>query len=229
SSRERLHDVSRVLDATICNHRDVTRAFHRIEYRRQLGNADSGDDARSTNRSRSNTALPCIDTTFYKRARSLASRDIARDELHIGEELPHVRRRLEHTLRVAVRRIDHQHIDAGFDQRASAIPIVRCANRGSDAQSAVLILVGIRKIAPLVDVLYRDQSTQRTLLVDHRQLLDAMLAEYRLGFVECSPDGGGDGLLRGHRLAQSPIGIPPELEVAVGDASDELSVAIHHW
>src|SRR5204863_391081 len=82
---------------------------------------------------------------------------------------------------------------------ASSIPKVRCANRGSDAQSGVLILVGIRKIAPLVDVLYRDQSTQRTLLVDHRQLLDAMLSEYRLGFVECSPDGGGDEILRGHR------------------------------
>ena len=128
-----------------------------------------------------------------------------------------------------MRRIDHQHIDAGIDQRASAIPIVRRANRGSDAQSAVLILVGIRKIAPLVDVLYRDQSTQRTLLVDHRQLLDAMLAEYRLGFVECSPDGGGDEILRGHRLAQWTIEIPLELEVAVGDDSDELSVAIHDW
>ena len=126
-----------------------------------------------------------------------------------------------------MRRIDHQHIDAGIDQRASAIPIVRRANRGSDAQSAVLILVRVGKIAALMNVFHRDQSAKHTLLIHHRQLLDAMLAEYRLGFVECSPDGGGDEILRGHRLAQWTIEIPLELEVAVGDDSDELSVAIH--
>ncbi len=133
-----------------------------------------------------------------------------------------MRRCIEHTAAVTVRRVDHQNVDTCIDERSRAIDVFCCADRSRDSQPAVLILVRIRKSASLVNVAHRDQSAQHSLLVHNRQLLDPMLAEYSLGFVECRADGSCDEITR-HRHLDGLIEIPLELKVAVGNDSDETA------
>src|SRR5207237_6245446 len=124
-------------------------------------------------------------------------------------------------------RIVYKHYDSGSDRRASSIAIIRRADRCGDAEPPMLTLFRVREVAALMDVLDGYQSAQRSLLINHRQLLDAMLAEYRLGFIERSAYGRGDEILVRHRLAQRTIEIALELEITIGDDSDELPVAVY--
>ena len=53
--------------------------------------------------------------------------------------------RVEHALRMAVRGIDDDDVDAGVDQRLGALEaVIADAGRGGDAQAALLVLAGVR-------------------------------------------------------------------------------------
>ena len=68
---------------------------------------------------------------------------------------------VEHALRMAVRRVDDDHVDAGLDQRLDALlGVAAHADRRADAQPAVLVLAGVRMLGRLEDVLDRDQAAQ---------------------------------------------------------------------
>ena len=125
-----------------------------------------------------------------------------------------------------MRRVDDEDIHPCIHESPRAIAIVRRADRRRYAESSVLILVRVREVAPLVDVLDGNQAAQNSLLVHYGQLLDPMLAEYRLRFVEGGADRRGDEVLRRHRFAERAVEIALELEIAVGNDSDELSIAI---
>ena len=85
---------------------------------------------------------------------------------------------------MAVRGIDHQHVDAGVEQRLGALDAVLAgAGRGGDAQPAVLVLAGVGKALRLLDVLDGDQADAAIGVVDDQQLLDAVLMQQALGFV----------------------------------------------
>ena len=91
---------------------------------------------------------------------------------------------VEHVLRMAVRGIDHDEIDAGRDQRFGAREaLVADGGRGGDAQPALLVLAGVRIGDRLLDVLDGDQADAAILVVDHQQLLDAVLMQQALGLV----------------------------------------------
>ena len=62
------------------------------------------------------------------------------------------------------------------------------AQRGGDAQAAVLVLVGVGVFPALEDVLHRDEPAKHTLRVHHRQLLDAMLRQDALRLIERRAD-----------------------------------------
>ena len=79
--------------------------------------------------------------------------------------------------------VDDQHVYSCVNQSACAIAIVRGADSRRHAKTSVLILVGVRKFTALVDVLDCYQPAQGAVVVDHRQLLDSVLAEYGLGFI----------------------------------------------
>ena len=68
---------------------------------------------------------------------------------------------IEHALRMPVRGIDHDHVDAGRDQRLDAlIGALAHADRRADAQLPELVLAGIRMLGRFQDVLDRDQAAQ---------------------------------------------------------------------
>src|SRR5450759_4009753 len=65
--RQRFHDVARVLDPTIGDHRNVTRTLDCIEDRGELGNADAGNDARGANGARTDTNFHRVHATLDQR------------------------------------------------------------------------------------------------------------------------------------------------------------------
>jgi hypothetical protein len=99
-------------------------------------------------------------------------------------------------------------------------------DRRRAAKAAVLILVRVRVLSSLVNVLHRDQTAERTILIDDRKLLDSMLAEDPLGFIQCRPDRRGHESRRRHALANRLAQFALELQVTIGDDSDELPLAI---
>src|SRR2546423_1037046 len=144
--------------------------------------------------------LDRIDATLDQRAGAGTRRDISGNELDVGEHLADVCRRFENSLRMSVRSVDDENVYTCFNERSRSIAVIGCSDRRSDAQAAVLILVGIGEIAPLMDVFYRDQPAQHSLFIDDGQLLDSMFAEYGFCFLECRADGSGNKILRRHRL-----------------------------
>ena len=87
-------------------------------------------------------------------------------------------------LRMAVRGIDHDHVAFRLDQRHGAgIAVLAHAGRGGDAQAAALVLAGVGIFLRLLDVLDRDQADAAIGVVDHQDLLDAVLVQQPLGLV----------------------------------------------
>src|SRR5262249_44554315 len=143
--RDRLGEVARVLDAAIGDHRDAALAAFGddVEDRRELWHADAGDDAGGADRAGPYADLDGVGAGLDEGARPLGGGDVAGDDLRIVRELADPAHRLEHALRMAVRRVDHEHVDAGLEERLAALDAVASrAGRRGDAQAAVLVLRG---------------------------------------------------------------------------------------
>ena len=128
---------------------------------------------------------------------------------------------------MAVRRVDDQHVDTGLHERAGAIEVIAAGpESGCHPQATVNVLVGVGILATLVDVLHGDEPLEHAVLIDHRQLLDAMLPENALRFVERGADGGDHQILGRHHVTQRAVEIALELQVAVGEDTHQESGGI---
>ena len=126
----------------------------------------------------------------------LGGRDVAGDHLELAGEALDPRDHLDHAARVAVRRVDDEHVGARRDQRLRALERVRAdADRGADAQPALRVLRRERELDPLLDVLDRDQALEHAVGVDDGQLLDPVAVQELLGLLERRPDRRGDEAL----------------------------------
>jgi hypothetical protein len=171
--------------------------------------------------------LDPVDATLGERLCRFARGNVAGDELGFRKRFADLGRRLQHPFTVAVRGIHHERIDASVDQGLGAHHVIpRRANRRGDAQAAMLILVRVRVLASLVDVLDGDESLQPPVLVDDRQLLDAMVGEDPLGLIEGRAFRCGDETFLGHRFLERTVQLSLELQVAIGDDADEAVVAV---
>ena len=87
-------------------------------------------------------------------------------------------------LRMAMRGVDHDQIDAGRHQPLGAVEaLVADRGGGGDAQPALLVLAGIRIGDRLFDILHRDQPDAAIIGVDHQQFLDPVLMQQPLGLA----------------------------------------------
>src|SRR5439155_27026529 len=94
-----------------------------------------------------------------QRLGALRGGDVAPDQRELREQAPQLRDRLEHSLRVAVRGVDHHHVDSGVDERLRARGgLVADTDRGAAAQPALTVLARVREPPALRDVLYRDEA-----------------------------------------------------------------------
>jgi hypothetical protein len=97
----------------------------------------------------------------HQRKRGIAGDYVAADHLHVGEVLLHPLHALEHALRVPVRGIDDDHVDAGGDQGLDPrLGIAADPDRGAGEQALGQVLGGIGVVARLLYVLDGYQAAQ---------------------------------------------------------------------
>ena len=94
-----------------------------------------------------------------------------------------------------------------------------------DAQAALLVLAGVGEALGLFDVLDGDQADAAIGVVDHQQLLDAVLVQQALGLGALDAVLHRDQPVLGHQLAHRLALIAGEAHVAVGQDADQLAAA----
>ena len=153
-----------------------------LENRSQLGNPDTRNDARCTDRTGPNADFHCIGTGPDEIARSLRRGHVARHELSVGElalEVPH---RINHTAGMPVGSIDHHQINPSLQEPSNPFfRIHRNAYRGSNAQPAMSVFACIGMPDLLLDVLEGDQALQDPVPIDNRELFNLVFFENSLG------------------------------------------------
>ena len=194
----RLRDVARVANAAIGDHRNVLRghAVERILDRGDLRHADAGDDARRADRAGPDADLHAVGAVIGERLRAVGGRDVAADHLHLRIALLDPSHAIEHTLRMTVRRVDDDDVDAGRDERLDAlVGVAAGADGGADAQAPELVLAGERVLGRLQDVLDGDEPAQFVRRVDDEHALETVAVHQRLRVLEIGAFGNGDELV----------------------------------
>ena len=124
-----------------------------------------------------------------------------------------------------VRAVHDQGVDAGLDQLRRALEIIAAGADGRrHAQPAQRILAGARVLHALLDVLDGDEPAQHAARIHDRQLLDAMLRQGLLGFLERGADGRGDQVLARHHFRH--LAFRPALEPQVAVRQDSHQTAV---
>ena len=194
-----------------------------IQERGQLRHADAGDDARRADRARADADLDRIGAAVDQRPRRLAGRDVAGDHLRLVRQPLHRGDGLQHHLRMAVRRVDHDHVAAGREQPLGALEaLVADGRRRRDAQPPLIVLAGERIEPRLLDVLHRDEADAIVVGIDDQELLDAMLMQQPLRLVLAdvlAARGSGSSCVISSETRLVRIG--GEAHVAVGEDADE--------
>ena len=112
---------------------------------------------------------------------------------------------------------------ASISRSVRSKPLVADGGGGGDAQAALRVLAGERMGDRLFDVLHGDQADAAIVIVDHQQLLDAMLMQQPLGLVLADALAHGDEVFVRHQLRDLLARIGRKAHVAVGEDADELA------
>ena len=90
--------------------------------------------------------------------------------------------------------VDDEHVDAGGDEGLGPLERVRAdADGGADPQATALVLGGVRDTrSRFLMSLTVMRPAQAAVVVDDRQLLDAVLPQDLLGLLERGADRRGD-------------------------------------
>ena len=152
---------------------------------------------------------------------------VAGDHLDIGAFAFGRYQRRNHVVRVAVRRVDTQRVNAGAPQRRDALGAVGShSNRGAHPQASQAVLARRGIAHRFVHVLDRDQPAQPLLIVDQRQLFNSMGLQDVLGRIQVDAQFGGDHLGR-HQLAHRLVQPLDEAQVAIGKHPHQTVLADH--
>src|SRR3989449_440248 len=88
-------------------------------------------------------------------------------------------------------------------------------------------VTGVQTCALPIYVLDGDQTLEDAFVVHDRELLDAVLGEDPLRFVEPRADWRGHQTVLGHRVADRAVQLALELQVAVGDDAHQAPGVVH--
>ena len=86
-------------------------------------------------------------------------------------------------------RVDVHRARAGSTRSSRSAPTPTAAAQRSRPRA---VTRRVREVLALLDVLDRDQAAQAAVLVDERQLLDAVLLQHRLRLLQRRADVAGD-------------------------------------
>ncbi len=108
------------------------------------------------------------------------------------------------------------------DERLRALErILGDADRRAAAQPAERVLARVRILDRLLDVLDGDEPLQPEVLVDDEQLLDLVPVQDLARLVERRADRHGEERVLRHHLADRPLDVGLEAQVAVGQDADQ--------
>src|SRR6185312_4425075 len=114
----------------------------------------AGDDARRADRARADADLHRIGARVDERLRGIAGHDVAGDDRHVRIRVARPAHALDDAIRMAVRGVDDEHVDAGLDEgRDALLGIAADADRRADAKALAIVLARVRIVARLLDVL----------------------------------------------------------------------------
>ena len=167
------------LDAAVGDQRHVVvaGADAAFDERLQLRHAEAGRQPRRAAAAGADADFHGVDAALGEKPHAFGGGDVAGDQLDVRERLPERLDRPGHHDRVAVRDVDHDHVDVRLDQLRGALDeVAGRADRGADRQPAVRVARREGQPFLAVNVLRRDQADQRAVRVDERQLLDLALA-----------------------------------------------------
>ena len=223
---ERLGEVTGKLDAAVGDHGHVglLRRLDRFHDGGELGHADTGHDARGADRARTDAHLDRVRAGVDQRLRAFGGSDVTGDHLHGVRQPLDAVDRFKHARRMAVCGIHHDQIDAGIDQPFGTFEAALAdGRRGGHAEPTLRILAGQRMRYRLFHILDGDETDATILVVDHEQLLDAMLVQHPLGFILADALAHRDEVFVRHQFRHLLARIGREPHVAVGEDSDQLA------
>ena len=189
-----------------------------------LRHACAGDHARGADGARADADFDGVCASIDEGNRAFVGGHVAGQQVDFGKALLDFAYRFEHARGVAVCGVDGEGIDAGVDQFGGALQKVAGGADGrADAQTALFVLAGVGIFQLLLDVFDGDQALELVLVVDHEQLLDAVLVEDVFGLFERGADRNRDEVFLGHHIADGDVGAGFEAQVAVGEDADQLA------
>ena len=158
-----------------------------------------------------------------------AGGDIAADHLDMRKVVLDPPDAIQHSLRMAVRGIHHDHVHTRLGQQRDAVfGSLAHPDRRTGTQTAMTVLASERVFAGFKDVLYRHQAAQFECIVHHQHALDAVLVHQVAGLFQAGVFLDGDeAFMRSHDVLDRLIQIAFEAQVAVGDDPDQF-FALHH-
>ena len=203
--------------------------FGDIGHGTDLRHANTGDDARGTDRARADTNLNAIGAGLSQRDCSGTGGNIAANHIDLRKGLLDPTDAIDHALAVAVGGVDNNHIDPGIDQRFDPIGGVGAGtDRRANAQATVFVFTGIGIGASLVDVFHRHHAGELKVLIDHQNLFDAMDMQQVTHLVLTLTFKHGNQLIfAGHDGGNAGIKVALEAHIAAGDDTDQV-IAVEH-
>jgi hypothetical protein len=143
-------------------------------------------------------------------------RDVARDQLNAVEPFPERLNRARHHDGVAVCDVDDDDVDARANQLGGPFQVIALGADGrTDAKPSLVVPSGKRQLALMNDVLRRNQSKERVVLVDERQLLDLLRPHDVFGRGEIRRAALDDQpLARRHPACDGPLRAIDEPQIA---------------
>ena len=140
--------------------------LHRRHDRGELRHTNTGDDPGGAYRARADSDLDRIGAGIDQRLGTLRRGHVAGDDLGIVAEPAGLLHTFQHPFGMAVGGVDHQHVDAGVEQRLGpGQPLVAGAGGGGDPEPPLFILAGVGVKLGLLDVLDRDQPDTAIVVV----------------------------------------------------------------
>ena len=203
-------------------------AWRAVVDRRDLRDADAGDDARRADRAGADADLDRVGARVDERLGRLRRRDVAGDDRDVERALSsrdRVERRRASGRARCRRRARPPPRSTSASARSS--PSGPAPTAAADPQPALIVLrrdagtgcffgMSLTVMSPL-----RQPSAST-----HRELLDLVAVQDRARLLERRADGDGDEALARHQLGDRPRRVVLEAEVAVREDADEASVLV---
>lgn len=224
-----LDNVANVLDTTIGNARNTeagSKAADSVDGS-SLRTADGHDLLGNAGRARAHTNTQTINTGSDKSGRLLAGDDVSANHVQVGvsglDPLDHLN--LVHA--VALRAVKDNNIQTSINQLLQAVLVLGAGTNGSSANQLLVVgrLGGQREVLVLGQIRARDHRHQVALGVNNRQLALLRLGENLISLGQGDARAGSDEL-GGHDLGNGDLAVELELDVTVGDDTQELGAKL---